>query len=98
MTLTEQVDTEVFTLQADLCRNLSIVYNHKKYLGSIVQAGIYGLNVKFNDYPALNFLSGFEELKKEYASRLIFFLNFLGTTTSMTRQINSLLDLLKVPC
>jgi len=63
---TLHVDTEVFTLQVDLCQNLRVVYNHKKYLGSIVQAGIYGLNVKFNDYPELGFESGFNELQKEY--------------------------------
>jgi hypothetical protein len=62
-------DTDVFTLQLDLCRNLQLVYNHKKYLGSIVQAGIYGLEVKFNDYPELGFSSGYEELKKEYSFR-----------------------------
>eukprot|EP01126_Amoeba_proteus_P047951 TRINITY_DN5514_c0_g1_i12.p1 TRINITY_DN5514_c0_g1~~TRINITY_DN5514_c0_g1_i12.p1 ORF type:complete len:403 (-),score=104.50 TRINITY_DN5514_c0_g1_i12:132-1274(-) len=60
------IDTEVFTLQVDLCKNLTIVYNHKKYLGSIVQAGIYGFHVKFNDYPHLDYNMGYEELKQQH--------------------------------
>lgn len=35
-------------------------------MGSLVQAGIYGLSVNFLDYPDLNFVSGYEVLKKEY--------------------------------
>lgn len=61
-----QIDTDVFTLQADLCKNLHFNYTHKKYLGSIVQAGIYGFEIKFQDYPDLNFSTGFEKLKEEY--------------------------------
>jgi len=60
------VDTDVFTLQVDLCKNLTIIYNHKKYLGSIVQAGVYGFQIKFNDYPELGFSTGYDELVKEH--------------------------------
>jgi len=49
------IDTEVFTLQCDLCNNLKITFTHKNYLGSLVQAGVKSVSVNFVDYPDLNF-------------------------------------------
>jgi len=60
------VDTEVHTLQADLCEDLKIIYSHKAYLGSLVQAGIKGLTVEFSDYSDLNFKSGVLVLRDEH--------------------------------
>lgn len=60
-----EVDTEVHTLQADLCEGLKITYTHKAFLGSLVQAGIKDLAVAFDDYPELNFKSGVHILKEE---------------------------------
>lgn len=60
------VDTEVHTLQADLCEGLNITYTHKGFLGSLVQAGIKDLSVQFEDYPELNFKSGVHVLRDEY--------------------------------
>jgi len=59
------INTQVYTLQADLCENLKIVYEHKTFLGSLVQAGIQGLTVEFRDYSELNFKSGVTVLKEE---------------------------------
>jgi len=60
---TINVDTEIFTLQVDLCNNLTVSYSHKIHLGSIVQAGIHGFRVNFLDYPDLSFDTGFDVLK-----------------------------------
>jgi len=60
---TLNVDTEIFTLQVDLCNNLTVIYSHKIQLGSLVQAGIHGFRINFLDYPELSFDSGFEVLK-----------------------------------
>jgi len=60
------VDTEVHTMQVDLCDNLKISYAHKAFLGSLVQAGINGLTVEFLDYPDLSFSSGVHVLKPEF--------------------------------
>jgi len=60
------VDTEVHTLQTDLCQDLNIIYSHKTFLGSLVQAGITNLKVSFVDYPDLDFLSGITVLKEEF--------------------------------
>jgi len=57
---TLNIDTEIFTLQVDLCNNLTVTYSHKIHLGSIVQAGIHGFRINFLDYPELSFDSGFE--------------------------------------
>jgi len=62
---TLQIDTEVFTLQADLCNSLTINYTHKIQLGSLVQAGINNLRVNFKDYDNLSFDSGFNLLKDD---------------------------------
>jgi len=62
---TLQIDTEVFTLQADLCNHLTIIYTHKIQLGSIVQAGMNHLRVNFKDYDNLSFDSGFNLLKDD---------------------------------
>jgi hypothetical protein len=62
----DKVDTEVHTLQADLCEGLNITYTHKAFLGSLVQAGIKDLSVQFEDYPDLNFKSGVHILREEY--------------------------------
>eukprot|EP01128_Nolandella_sp_AFSM9_P012360 TRINITY_DN9201_c0_g1_i1.p1 TRINITY_DN9201_c0_g1~~TRINITY_DN9201_c0_g1_i1.p1 ORF type:complete len:381 (-),score=140.42 TRINITY_DN9201_c0_g1_i1:65-1207(-) len=59
------VDTQVNTLQVDLNNNLEITYKHKKFLGSLVQAGIHGLSIKFEDHPELDFESGYDVLVKE---------------------------------
>lgn len=59
------IDTEIFTLQIDLCNNVIINYNHKIQLGSIVQAGINNLRVNFKDYDDLSFDSGFNLLKDD---------------------------------
>jgi len=56
-------DTEIFTLQADLCNNLTLTYAHKMQLGSVVQAGIHGLRINFKDYEELSFDSGYEILR-----------------------------------
>jgi hypothetical protein len=60
-----QIDTEIFTLQADLCNHLTINYTHKIQLGSIVQAGMNNLRVNFKDYANLSFDSGFNLLKDD---------------------------------
>jgi len=57
------IDVEIFTLQVDLCNNLTVNYTHKIHLGSIVQAGIHGFRVNFLDHPELSFDTGFEVLK-----------------------------------
>jgi len=62
---TLHIDTEIFTLQADLCNKLTLTYNHKMQLGSIVQAGVINLRVNFNDYEELGFDSGFNLLKDD---------------------------------
>jgi len=60
--LTIDVDTDVFTLQIDLCNNVKVRYTHKKHMGSIVQAGIKGFRIDFQDYPDMSFDSGYHEL------------------------------------
>jgi hypothetical protein len=62
---TLHIDTEVFTLQADLCNHLTVNYTHKIQLGSIVQAGINNFRVNFKDYDNLSFDSGFNLLKDD---------------------------------
>jgi len=62
--ITLNIDTDVFTLQVDLCNNLQANYTHKRHLGSIVQAGIKGFRINFLDYPDMSFDSGYSELLK----------------------------------
>jgi len=62
---TLNVDTEIFTLQVDLCNNLTVVYAHKLQLGSVVQAGIHVFRVNFLDYPEMGFDTGFDILKTD---------------------------------
>jgi len=62
--LTIVVDTEIGTLQLDLSENVTVVYAHRVYLGSIVQAGVQPLHVQFNDHAEMNFISGVDELRK----------------------------------
>jgi len=61
------IGTEVGTLQVDLTNHLTVNYSSKGYLGSIVQAGITNFKVNFTNHPELNFVSGVEVLKKDYA-------------------------------
>jgi len=56
-------DTEIFTLQVDLCNNLTLNYAHKIHLGSVVQAGIRGFRINFKDYEELSFDSGYDLLR-----------------------------------
>jgi hypothetical protein len=63
--LTVHIDTEIFTLQCDLCNNLTLSYLHKIQLGSIVQAGINKMRVNFKDYDNLSFDTGFNILKDD---------------------------------
>jgi hypothetical protein len=58
-------DTEVSTLQIDLCNNITLNYIQKKYLGSIIQAGVYNLSISFKDHDELSFNSGFNILKDD---------------------------------
>lgn len=44
------IDTQVNTLQVDLNNNLTVTYTHKAFLGSIVQAGVHGFHLKFEDH------------------------------------------------
>eukprot|EP01129_Flabellula_baltica_P009159 TRINITY_DN3696_c0_g1_i1.p1 TRINITY_DN3696_c0_g1~~TRINITY_DN3696_c0_g1_i1.p1 ORF type:complete len:396 (+),score=134.34 TRINITY_DN3696_c0_g1_i1:67-1188(+) len=60
------VNNETGTLQVDLSSDITLDFQHKKYLGSVVQAGVHNLNFVFRDSEEFNFLSGLEQLKEQY--------------------------------
>jgi len=62
------VDCFLGTLQADLCKNTLIQYAAAAQLGSVVQAGMQGLTVKFQDGSIPDFRTGLEELRAEFGA------------------------------
>jgi tetratricopeptide (TPR) repeat protein len=61
------VNSEIGTLQLDLSQDVRVSYTHKKYLGSIVQAGVTNLSIEFKDSEEENIVSGLQVLKPLYA-------------------------------
>jgi len=60
------VDTQIGTLQLDLCQNLTINYTKKEHFASLIWAGIYDLHINFLDDSSLNIATGFEQMRKLY--------------------------------
>uniref|UniRef100_A0A7S0Z021 Adenylate cyclase-associated CAP C-terminal domain-containing protein n=1 Tax=Hemiselmis tepida TaxID=464990 RepID=A0A7S0Z021_9CRYP len=65
------VDCDVGTLQADLCKSLSLEYARKAQLGSLVQAGMQDLKVSFLDAPEEGFTTGLEQLRAQHPDQTI---------------------------
>jgi len=61
------VNSEIGTFQVDLSQDIRVSYTHKKYLGSIVQAGVTNLNIEFKDSEEENIISGLQVLKSLHA-------------------------------
>lgn len=56
----------VQTLQVDLCRELTVKFSLKSNFGSLVQAGVYGLHLRFADSPSEDNDTDFRALKEQY--------------------------------
>ncbi|KAK3277741.1 hypothetical protein CYMTET_14267 [Cymbomonas tetramitiformis] len=56
----------VKTLQVDLCKELTVKFSLKSNFGSLVQAGIYGLHLRFADSPSEDMDTDFTALKEQY--------------------------------
>jgi len=65
------IDCDVGTLQADLCKSLSLEYSKKSQLGSLVQAGMSDLKVSFLDTPQEGFTTGLEQLRAQHPDQTI---------------------------
>eukprot|EP01088_Endostelium_zonatum_P004540 TRINITY_DN1582_c0_g1_i1.p1 TRINITY_DN1582_c0_g1~~TRINITY_DN1582_c0_g1_i1.p1 ORF type:complete len:376 (+),score=119.31 TRINITY_DN1582_c0_g1_i1:206-1333(+) len=61
---TFNIATLVMTLQVDLCKGLNLNFKDKSYFNSIVWAGIYNLNITFENSPSDDLHTGFEQMKK----------------------------------
>jgi len=64
--ITVNIGTQVGTMQLDLSENIKLNYIHKKYLVSVVQAGVKNLNIEFADDPELNLLTGIQVLRDKF--------------------------------
>jgi len=60
------INTFVGTLQADVCKKLSITYNKKEHLQTIVWAQVYDLALDFLDGPEHKMITGFEHESQKY--------------------------------
>jgi len=60
------IDVEIGTFQVDISSNITISYQHKKQLGSVVQAGVENLIIQFKDAEESNFVTGVSLLKEQY--------------------------------
>eukprot|EP01130_Rhizamoeba_saxonica_P018929 TRINITY_DN9658_c0_g1_i1.p1 TRINITY_DN9658_c0_g1~~TRINITY_DN9658_c0_g1_i1.p1 ORF type:complete len:373 (-),score=102.34 TRINITY_DN9658_c0_g1_i1:96-1214(-) len=60
------INTDVFTLQVDLCDGLTLSFEHKKQLSSIIEAGMRNFAIEFKDSEDFNFHSGFDVLEAKY--------------------------------
>jgi len=74
------VNIEIGTFQVDLSNNVKISYQHKKYLGSVVQNCVENLQIEFADSEENNFVTGVEQLKQQYQ-------DFLDTDQFISRWI-----------
>jgi len=61
------INNSVGTLQADLSQNITLDFQHKKYLGSVVQAGMDDFFFHFRDSEEHNFESGLKILREQYS-------------------------------
>jgi hypothetical protein len=62
------IDTTVKTLQLDLCKSVELRFSNEKNLGAIIWAGAYDLNITFLNNEALNFVTGYTQMKEKYPS------------------------------
>jgi len=60
------IDCDVGTFQVDLCTDTTVTYAAKAQLGSLVQAGMKDLAVKFSDDPSKDFVTGLEQLRAQH--------------------------------
>jgi len=60
------VAVDIGTFQVDISTNTTLSYEHKKYLGSVVQAGVENLKIQFKDSEECNFVTGVSVLKEQY--------------------------------
>jgi hypothetical protein len=61
------LQTDVKTLQLDLCRNLELKCVTSDNLPSITWAGVYNMSIGFDDEPDKTpFVTGFDEMKPNY--------------------------------
>jgi len=61
------IQTDVKTLQLDLCRNLETRYSTRDNLPNITWAGVYNMSIAFDDEPNTPpHVTGFDEMKPNY--------------------------------
>jgi len=60
------VGIDIGTFQVDISNNITLSYEHKNFLDSLVQAGVDKLIIQFKDSEADNFVTGVTVLKQQY--------------------------------
>jgi len=61
------IQTDVKTLQLDLCRNLETKYSTRNNFPNITWAGVYNMSIAFDDEPnTAPHVTGFDEMKPNY--------------------------------
>lgn len=61
------IQTDVKTLQLDICRNLETKFSSKESLPNITWAGVYNLSIAFEDEPNTPpHVTGFDQMKPAY--------------------------------
>ena len=63
---TVNIDCDVGTCQVDMCKDTKVLYASKTQLGSLVQAGMKDLTVKFLDGSAGDFVTGLDQLRAQH--------------------------------
>lgn len=61
-----QCNVKLGTLQADMCKKLMVQFKNKELITQLVWAGVYDLDVKFEENPELNLSTGLDVMKKRY--------------------------------
>jgi len=68
--LSLEINTDVKTLQLDICRNFNLKYQSKSLLHSIVWAGVYDLSITYADEPTTPaIVTGFEQVKPQHPDK-----------------------------
>jgi hypothetical protein len=61
------VNTAVYTVQIDVCKNIKLTFERKDDYHQVVWAGVEDLAIEFNRTPEHNLLTGLAQMKLEHA-------------------------------